>query len=73
MAAAARKAPDGRIIYVARESFSAELDGVPVAVVKGQTRVREGHPLLDGRESLFEPVTVHYDVDASPVRGETRG
>lgn len=72
MAPATRKAPDGRI-FVARESFSAELDGAPVAVVKGQTRVREGHPLLDGRADLFEPVTVHFEVDAAPARGETRG
>jgi hypothetical protein len=72
MAATPRKAT-GSGVFVARESFSTEIDGVPVAVVKGVTHVREGHELLAGRESLFEPVTVHYEVDADTSRGETRG
>ena len=64
----------GNGVYVARESFTAELDGVPVSVVKGVTRVREGHPLMEGREGLFEIVTVHFEVDAAgPPAGETRG
>jgi len=64
----------GREVYVARTSFSTTLDGVPVAVVKGQTRVREGHPLLEGREELFERQVVHFDVDDAAGRsGETRG
>lgn len=64
----------GRDIFVAAESFSTTLDGVPVAVVAGQTRVREGHPLLEGREQMFKRLTVHYDVDEAPGRaGEVRG
>jgi len=66
--------PNGEI-FVARESFATELDGVPISVFGGVTRVRAGHPLLKGREQMFEPITVHYDVDdqPSPARGETRG
>ena len=70
----AAPAPSSHDVFVARESFSTTLDGVPVAVVKGVTRVRAGHPLLAGREDLFELLTVHYDVERAPGRaGETRG
>lgn len=63
-------------IYVANETFSAEVDGTPVVVHKGQTRVRAGHPLLDGREALFDRVEdeVQYDVEqATAAPGERRG
>lgn len=70
--AAPRKAA-GSGILVARQSFTAELDGVPVSVVRGVTHVREGHPLLEGREELFEPVTVHFEVNSAAPAGETRG
>lgn len=72
MAAARRGVTGG--LYVARDSFTVDLDGVPTTITKGITRVREGHPLLDGRESLFEPIAAHFEVDAPSVaRGETRG
>lgn len=71
---AARNSAGSGEIFVAKQSFSTDVDGVPISVNAGITRVRAGHPLLKGREDLFEPITVHYDVDqASPVRGETRG
>lgn len=71
MAAARKPAGD---IFVARDSFSTEIDGVPVSVQKGVTRVRAGHPLLEGREGLFEPITVHFDVEqATSAPGEKRG
>jgi hypothetical protein len=63
-------------VYVATESFSCDLDGVPVNVTKGITRVREGHPLLRGREQLF---TVDDQIDfdlveaATAAPGEKRG
>lgn len=64
----------GGAIFQARESFSTILDGAPIAVVGGHTRVREGHPLLKGREHLFEPLTVDYDVEqATAAPGEKRG
>lgn len=76
MAAASRRTADNGQIFVAKQSFSAEVDGVPVIVSAGVTRVRAGHALLKGRELLFEPITVHYDVaddQPPPSRGETRG
>lgn len=47
-------------ILVAKASFFYELDGASVMVPKGTT-VRVGHPLLDGRGDMFEPITVNYD------------
>lgn len=42
-------------------------------VHKGVTRVREGHPMLEGREELFGPIDVHYDVEqATRGPGERR-
>jgi len=68
------KTPTGRTIYVAKESFSTVLDGDEVTVQKGRTRVREGHPLLAGREHLFEPQAVDYEVEqATSSPGEKRG
>jgi hypothetical protein len=63
-------------IYVAKESFAVTLDGSPVVIRKGITRVSEGHSLLKGREHLFEPIDehVHYGVEqATKAPGEKRG
>jgi len=61
-------------IYVAKESFATELDGQSVIVQKGTTRVRAGHSLMKGRESMFELLTVQYDVEqATSKPGEQRG
>lgn len=54
-------------IFVARESFFCNIDGVDYHVQGGSTRVRAGHKLLEGREQLFMPLTVDYDLD-SPQR-----
>jgi hypothetical protein len=62
-------------IYVATQSFAAEVDGDPVFVNKDE-RVRAGHPLLDTNPDFFEPVddVVHYDVEqATAAPGEKRG
>ena len=53
-------------IYVARTSALIQLgDGNSVVLKQGITRVREGHPLLEGRESMFEEIGVHYDVETA--------
>lgn len=65
------KPEDG--IFVAKESFTTEVDGVPTIIRAGLDRVRAGHPLLEGREHLFEPLTVQYDVEqATAAPGERR-
>lgn len=70
----AARRPAGGALYVARESFSTEHEGAPVAIVKGVTRVREGHPILKGREDFFELIEPHFEVAApGEPRGETRG
>lgn len=69
-----RKPPEGGHIYVAKESFSTEVDGVPVQIHAGRTRVREGHPIMAGREHLFELLTVDYEVEQmTAAPGERRG
>lgn len=72
MAKKARHTHHG-LIYIATESFSCNLDGVPVVVRAGETRVREGHELLRGREHMFKPITAHYEVEqATAAPGEAR-
>jgi len=63
-------------VFVANTSGSAEVNGQVLTFTKGITRVRAGHPLLKGRESLFDPIDdhVHYDVEqATAAPGEKRG
>ena len=64
---------DSGDMFVATDSFTADLDGTPVAVVRGVTRVRAGHPLLQGREALFKRIEPHYEWPAPGRSGETRG
>lgn len=48
-------------LYVGKEPATFEVDGVPVFI--GPTVVvRAGHPIMKGREDLFTPLVVHYDV-----------
>jgi hypothetical protein len=70
-----RKVVAGGRIYVATDNFATELsDGTPVIVQQGITRVREGHELLQGRESMFEEMKIDYDVEqATAEPGERRG
>ncbi len=63
-------------IYVAKETGAVELDGSPVMIQKGHTRVRQGHQLLKRYPEMFEPIDlfVHYDVEqATAAPGEKRG
>ncbi len=60
-------------IWVAKESFATNLDGAEITVLAGRTRVRDGHPLLRGREQFFERLTVHYEIEqATAAPGERR-
>lgn len=48
-------------LYVANTSAVVSLAGQRTWIKKGVTIVRAGHPIMDGRESLFDPVKVHFD------------
>jgi hypothetical protein len=51
-------------LFQAKTEFSVSLGGVPTVVHRGDL-VREGHPLLKGRMSLFEPYEpkIRFDLE----------
>lgn len=63
-------------IFIARETFTTEINGLPETIIAGKTRVREGHPLLKRNPDYFERLddsTVHFDVEqATKAPGEKR-
>lgn len=60
-------------ILVAKKTFATQENGQRIIVRKGTTRVRGNHPLVKGREHLFEPISVDYDVEqATAAPGEKR-
>jgi hypothetical protein len=66
--------PNKGTIYVAKSSFSIEIDGATMPIQAGVTRVREGHWLLRHHPDYFEPLTVHYELeDATAAPGKKRG
>lgn len=69
-----RKHPDeGRRVYVPKEDFWTDVDGVPTLFKRDMTRVREGHDLLRTHGNLFEVIHVQYDVEqATDAPGELR-
>lgn len=54
-------------IFVAKMPFVAQVNGAEVSVSPGDT-VREGHPLLDGREEYFAPQRVKFEHREQPVK-----
>jgi len=61
--------------WQANQSFATVLDGENVFVRKGEF-VRDGHPLLDGREEMFEPAESfgRFDVEEATAKpGASRG
>jgi hypothetical protein len=61
-------------ILVAAESAMFDHDGQRVFITAGKTTAREGHPILKGREKLFRPFTVDFELpskDSSPARPVT--
>lgn len=55
-------------LYVANTAATFEHDGQPV-FIGPRTVVRAGHPIMVGRESMFDPLVVHFDVPR-PERSE---
>lgn len=50
-------------LFIAKESAITSVGGEDIVIHAGHTVVRAGHPLLKGREDLFQPLFVHYDVE----------
>lgn len=62
-------------VYIATETFAAEIDGVPQIVHKDKTRVRAGHALLDSVPQFFKRAgdDVQFDVETATAEpGEQR-
>jgi len=57
-------------ILVAATSAVIKVDGVSRRIVKGKTTARRGHKILKGREHLFKPLAIDFDV---PVMAKGRG
>ena len=49
-------------ILIATETVLTRFEGENVYIYAGQTTAREGHPILKGREDMFIPVQVIYDL-----------
>jgi hypothetical protein len=49
-------------ILIASESFLTDWEGQRRIFTAGQTTIREGHPLVKGREQMFKPLTVDYEL-----------
>ncbi len=64
-------------VWVATTTFACEVDGASVIVHEGQTRVREGHPMLDAYRESFQLADqgVQFDTteQATAAPGEKRG
>lgn len=54
---------EGKIYVASQDGLCVLEDGRVVTLKAGVTRVREGHPLLKGREVMFRELDVHYDLE----------
>lgn len=60
-------------LYVATDSFVADVDGVPQTFSEGKTLVREGHEILERMPHLFRLAKAHYEVEQmTAAPGERR-
>lgn len=58
-------------IFVATDSVLTDVDGENVYITAGQT-AREGHPILKGREAMFVPLQVDYDLPEPEPKAAAR-
>ena len=56
-------------LFVATDSANFDYKGQPIWISSG-TVVRAGHPILKGREHLFKPLKVHFDVEKPAAKPE---
>lgn len=63
-------------LYVGKEPATFEHEGAPVFIGPSIV-VRAGHPIMKGREHLFTPLVVHFDMPepeaAKPVKAAKPG
>jgi len=52
---------DGVILIATSSAVVHSQDGHRTWIHRGRTTVREGHPILQGREHMFRPLTVDYE------------
>lgn len=57
-------------IFVATDSVLTDIGGENVYITAGQT-AREGHPILKGREAMFIPLQVDYDLPEPKAPAKT--
>lgn len=55
-------------ILVAKTGAMFDYEGQKVFLVAGRTTVREGHPVLKGREHLFRPLKVDFEMEDPPQK-----
>ncbi len=58
-------------LFVGIQPCTFDFDGSPVFIGPA-TVVRAGHPIMAGRESLFRPLVVHFDVAQPEPPAEKR-
>lgn len=58
-------------LYIGKEPCTFDFEGSPVFIGPAVV-VRAGHPIMKGREHLFIPLVVHFEVDEvdESVKGE---
>lgn len=63
-------------MFIATESFVCRLDGTDHSIVKGDTRVWEGHELVERYPQYFASIEAHYGLrweTTTAAPGEVRG
>jgi len=63
---------EGKIFVAIQDGLCQLPDGNYVTLKTGVTRVREGHPLLKGRASMFKELDVHYELEDARSAPESK-
>jgi hypothetical protein len=59
-------------LFVGKDPTTFDYDGSPVFIGPG-TVVRAGHPIMKGREHLFTPLVVHFDLpETEPAKPKAK-
>jgi hypothetical protein len=57
-------------LYIGKEPATFDFAGAPVFIGPSIV-VRAGHPIMKGREDLFTPLVIHYDVEPAAEQTTT--